>query len=114
MLLHNPHKLRNESLQVEDDLRAHPNSMLVISRPLDDIRLQRIINLGYKLERQSLEDSRGRNAVSEEIVEFCSNLQDPCWGVFLYDLLCNLADQGFPIWWRNGCFIGYFLAAMQH
>jgi len=114
MLLHNPHKLRNKSLQMEDDLRTHPNSMLVKRRPLDNIRLQRIIDLGYKLERQSLEDSRGRNAMGEKIVEFSSNLQDPCRGVLFYDLLCNLADQGFPIWGRDGCFVGYFLAATYH
>ena len=114
MLLHNPHKLRNKSLQMEDDLRTHPNSMLVKRRPLDNIRLQRIIDEGYKLERQSFEDSCGRNAMSEEIVEFSTNLQDPCRGVLLYDLLCNLADQGFPIWGRDGCFVGYFLTATRH
>jgi hypothetical protein len=114
MLFHNSHKLRNKSLQMENDLRTHPNPVLVKRRPLNHIRFQRIIDLRYKLERQSFENSRRRNAMCEEVVELGSHLKDSCRGVLFHDLLCDLTDQGFPVRGRNGSFVCDFLATTQY
>ena len=110
MLFHNSHELRNKSLQMEDNLGAHPDPVFVERRPLNNIRFQGIINMRNELERQGLENSRWRNAMREQIVEFGSDLEDSCWGMLFDDLSRNLADQSFPVRRRDGCLVVYFLA----
>ena len=110
MLLHNPHKLRNKSLQMEDDLGTHPDPVFVERRPLNNIRFQGIINMRNELEGKGLENSCWRNAMREQIVEFGADLQDSCWGMLFDDLSRNLADQSFPVWGWDGCLVVYFLA----
>lgn len=56
-------------------LAAQLASMLVERRPFDDLWLQRIVCLWYQLPGERLDD-RGRiDAVREEIIERCSDLQ---------------------------------------
>jgi len=50
--------------------------MLVEGSPLDHIRFKNIINFRNQAEGQQLKDDRGRNAVSEQVVEFCAHKED--------------------------------------
>lgn len=61
---------------MEDNLRSHTNPMLIERTPLNDIRLQRIIDHRYQLEGKRLEDCGWRNAVCEEIVKFGADFED--------------------------------------
>jgi hypothetical protein len=95
---------------MENDLRTHPDSMFIKCRPFDDIRFEGIINMGYELECQSLENSCRRNTMCEEVIKFCSYLEDSCRRMFVNDLLRDMTDQGFPIRGWDGCLVCYFLA----
>ena len=76
--------------------------MLIERAPLNNICLERIIHHGNQLECECLEDSGRRDAMREEVVEFCADFEDLCWCVFGYDLACDLRYEGFPVWWRDG------------
>lgn len=113
MLLHNPHKLSNKRLQMENDLRTHPNPMLIERRPLNDIRLKSIIDQRNKLEGQSLQNSCWRYAMREQVVEFRPDLQNSLWGVLFHDFVCDLADESFPVWGWDWSVVGDFLAVIS-
>jgi hypothetical protein len=51
-----PHVLRDKCLQMEDLLGTQLASMLVEGRPLDDLRLERIVRLRYQFPREGLYD----------------------------------------------------------
>lgn len=92
---------------MEYDLGAHANAMLVECRPFDNICLQYIIDHGNQFKCQGLEDGCGRYAMCEEVVEFCSNLENACWRMLFHDLSSNLVNQGFPIWRWDWCAVCY-------
>ena len=77
---------------MEDDLRAHADPMLVEGTPLDNIRLQRVIDEGNQLECQGFEDGGGRNAVREQIVELCADFEDLRGRVLGHNLAGDLGD----------------------
>jgi hypothetical protein len=51
-----PHVLRDKCFQMKDLLAAHLASMLIESRPFDDLRLECIVRLRYQLPRERLND----------------------------------------------------------
>lgn len=78
--------------------------MLIERAPLDHLCLQLIVDLRDELEREGLEDRRGRNAVCEQVVEFRAHLQDPGGRVLGEDFGGDQGDQGFPVRRRDwGC-----------
>ncbi len=103
-LLQHSHNLCHKRLQMEYNLRSHPNPVLVERTPLDD---------GYQLESEGLEDRGGRNTVGEKIVEFGADLENAGWGVFVHYLFGNLGDEGFPIGWGNGGRVCYFVTVRE-
>lgn len=50
VLLHNAHKLRNESLKMKDDLGAHADSMLIMCGPSYDLWSNGIVDHWNQLE----------------------------------------------------------------
>jgi hypothetical protein len=53
---------------MEDLLGAHLAPVFVEGGPLDDLRLERIVRLGYQLPRECLQDGSRIDAVREEVV----------------------------------------------
>lgn len=47
---------------------SHPYPVLVKSRPLDHLGLERVVDLGHELERQRLHDDGRGYAVREQVV----------------------------------------------
>lgn len=54
---------------MEYNLGSGLDTMLIESRPLNNLALQSIVNEGNQLERQGLEDSSGGDAVCQEVVK---------------------------------------------
>lgn len=92
------HKLCHKRLEVEDDLCAQTDAVLIKGRPLDDVGLEFVINLGYQLPRESLEDGGGGDAVRQKIVQLCADLQNACGRMFLNDLVGDLCYECLPVW----------------
>jgi hypothetical protein len=44
------HELGHESLEMENDLGAHPNAMFVESSPFDNLGLQSVVQFGEEFE----------------------------------------------------------------
>lgn len=97
------HELGDKRLEMEYDLCAHLDPMLIERRPLYDIWFQRIIDQWYQLECEGLDDRRGRNAVCEEVVELSTDLQNSGRSVFVIDRFRDFRDEHFPVRWRNWC-----------
>ena len=66
--------------------------MLIEGCPLDHVRFQTIVDERDEFEGQCPEDGGRRDAVSEEIIEFGSDLEDALRGVFFDYLLGDLGD----------------------
>lgn len=106
---------------------SHANAVLVESRPLDNLGLESVINLRHQLESEGLgmvsswvcksdkidaylQNSCCRNTVSEQIVQLCSDKEYPRRCVLCNDVVGDLGDQCFPVWWRYGRFLVDLLA----
>ena len=49
-----PHELRDERLELEDDLTACADAVLVEGAPLDNLGLETVVDSGHELEGESL------------------------------------------------------------
>ena len=62
------HVLRQKCLEVEDVLAPHGNPVLVEGRRLDNLVLERVVQIPHELQSEGLNDDFGGDAVDEELV----------------------------------------------
>lgn len=88
--------------------------VLVESSPLDDFWLECVVGLRYEFPGEHLQDGSRVYAMREEIVERCADLEKASWTSFLDDLVGDLCDERFPIWWGDvRCFCDVFAVCMS-
>lgn len=86
--------------------------MLVEGAPLDDLGLERIINLCNETEGEQLEDHGGGDAVCQEVVELCADGEDALWCVVGEKLVGNLVDECLIVGRWDWCLRGDNLAVV--
>ena len=113
----------------QDTHASHAQSVLVKRRPFYYICFQIVVYLWYQLPRQSLdiisccnfesrsletdlEDSRGWDAMRQQIIQLCADLQDPRRRVLGHYLIGDLSNKGFPVSGRQGRLVCDFLALL--
>lgn len=67
--------------------------VLVERAPLDDVRLQRVVDLCDEPECEQLQDHRCGDTVREQVVEFGAHLKDALRGVVGEELVRYLVDE---------------------
>lgn len=107
------HILRNKRLDVEDDFASSLAPVFVEGGPLDDFRFELVVRLRYELPRQRLNDSSRIDAMGEEVVKLGADLEEACWAAFLYNLVCDLRDESFPVGGWDVCQLCDVLTAIM-
>ena len=64
------HVLRQKCLEVEDILAAHGNPVLVEGRRLDNLVLERVVQIPHELQSEGLDDDFGGDALMRSSYNF--------------------------------------------
>jgi len=94
---------------MKDHLRTQPNPMFVESRPFYDLGLQLIVDFRDQFESERPQNCGRRDAVSQQIVEFGTHLQDALRRVFGEYVGGDHGDEGLPVRrGYGGCVCDFF------
>lgn len=87
---------------MEDILAAHGNPMLVEGRRLDNLVLERVVQIPHELQSEGLDDDFGGDAVDEELVQFLPGREEVLRTLVARNVGGQLLDVHLPVRLQDG------------
>jgi hypothetical protein len=98
-----PHELRHKGFEMEDDLAARADAVLVESAPLDHLGLEGVVDSGHQFEGESLPCRMISNRSCEFWLEIHEGLTKCTFKIVVAGMQCVSKSYSFPLTCNMRC-----------